>query len=724
MERIYIGGIQPPVLTVKIVQERLIKTLPQISFLSFDQSKSYKNAWGEDTQTFFFATIQYKDKHNDTDVSPLDIVAKQYNNVKWKGCTLRVEKAKLHFLKRLELERQQAKEEEAAKLAQEEKLSIEEKQNQNESLPTPKVKRHLRIRKQFGEEAYLVDTKPINTTNQKDLHLSLKKQREKRKKHLDAWIQSRKKRRNVNKEQEVVKREETNLSLQSKVFLNRAIHIQFNEENMERTVHSSIIYSTDEDANIAKKDEPQTVVSEDDDSSVPSSSSSEDESDLDKEKQGYNWSDDEEDSIDSDDDQNEEASEKPIAEEEIIKPAEVNVQIEENVNDESDENKESKYVWSDSDSDSDDSTSPNKGDQEFDYNKTKHDDLNEFASEFKDNAFSSLRYGEITFADENDPDFVDVPFSLEEDVESNLHFVQRMFPELEGIKPNAFDKSGDKAKPEAQQGWDAFGLTMQRYDPSAVTATNYEIEEEKKEVDAQNSDDSITSAESSEPDADDKEESDSNVDEDVTDKATEENGGNETESSTPPNSAENIYEQKKLENIFHQARNEESSFQMSSLFNKNKSVENKSGESGGFTFGFLSQEGTNTSDEKKDNTPSTGFAFGFTLDSTVDDNPSDQNDAKAHNEVVTVPTPAAEADVPQLKKRQGLSFTEEELDAYTTNFFNMNEGLDFVINVMKDTSTGEALKEKWEEERRSLTNDWKRKQKQAVALKKRRYRFR
>lgn len=722
MERIYIGGIQPPVLTVKIVQERLIKTLPQISFLSFDQSKSYKNAWGEDTQTFFFATIQHKDKHNNNDVSPLDIVAKQYNNVKWKGCTLRVEKAKLHFLKRLELERQQAKEEEAAKLAQEEKLCIEEEQKQNQSLPTPKIKRHLRIRKQFGEEAYLVDTKPINTTNQKELHLSLKKQREKRKKHLDAWIQSRKKRRNANKEQEVVKREETNLSLQSKVFLNRAIHIQFNEENMERTVHSSIIYSDDEDANIAKKDEPQTVVSEDDDSS----SSGEDESELDKEKQGYNWSDDEEDSINSDDDQNEEISEKKIAEEDIIKPAEVNVQIEDNVNDESDENKERKYVWSDSESDSDDSTSPNKGDQEFDYNKTKHDDLNEFASEFKDNAFSSLRYGEITFADENDPDFVDEPFSLEEDVESNLHFVQKMFPELEGIKPNAFDKSGDKAKPEAQQGWDAFGLTMQRYDPSAVTATNYEIEEEKKDVDGLNSDDSISSAESSESDEDAKEESDSNVDEDkdMPDKTTEENGGNDIKSLKPPNAAENIYEQKKLENIFQEARNEESSFQMSSLFNKNKSAENKSGEDGGFTFGFLNQEGSSVSNEKKENTPSTGFSFGFTLDSTVDDNPSDQDDAKAHNEVVTVPTPLAEADVPQLKKRQGLLYTEEELDTYTTKFFNMNEGLDFVINVMKDTSTGEALKEKWEEERKSLTNDWKRKRKQAAALKKRRYRFR
>ena len=224
----------------------------------------------------------------------LDVIKKSYNNVKWKGCILKVEPAKLHFLDRLRVEREgeealasssalrdspitssllcsKGEGGGATSVASNIVLCDDDSDSDGEttagsstantnptttattstvdggSLPPPipptttpptnRIRRHLRIRKQHGQEAYMVDTKPLVNINYKDLHFTLRKQRTKYKKHSDALIQGVTKtkdmlgRENSNRPrsegERVYAREKMedaigNLSLHSKVFLNRS----------------------------------------------------------------------------------------------------------------------------------------------------------------------------------------------------------------------------------------------------------------------------------------------------------------------------------------------------------------------------------------------------------------------------------------------------------------------------------------------------------------------
>ena len=96
-ERIYIGGLDPPRLSGNDILRRL-KSLNQIEV---ESSVICNRKDTDDNKPFFHITAVSK---HDSD-SALSIIAKQYHNVKWKGCKLVVEAAKPHFLDRLEEER-------------------------------------------------------------------------------------------------------------------------------------------------------------------------------------------------------------------------------------------------------------------------------------------------------------------------------------------------------------------------------------------------------------------------------------------------------------------------------------------------------------------------------------------------------------------------------------------------------------------------------------------
>jgi len=81
-------------------------------------------------------------------------------------------------------------------------------------------------------------------------------------------------------------------------------------------------------------------------------------------------------------------------------------------------------------------------------------------------------------------------------------------------------------------------------------------------------------------------------------------------------------------------------------------------------------------------------------------------------------------DVINLKKRRGLTFGKEELNIYSTQFFNANEGIDAILASMENPKVAEADQVKWDDERKVLTLDWKRKQKQAQSYKKKRLKLR
>jgi hypothetical protein len=738
VHRIHIGGVQPPNLTVKMVQKRLKTTLPEIEFLSFDESEAFTNPLGKGTQIFFYANIILKsDVPGSSSSSAVDMVAKMYNNVKWKGCTLRVKKARVHFLQRLEMERRDEKAAVEAKAKM--LLEMQEKQRELDKLAeiTPlvrKTKRHLRMRKQFGEEAYLVDTKPIVTNTQKDLHLSLKKQREKRKKHLDILIMSRRKKKNQDLDIEELKKTEKNLSLQSKPFLNRAIHIQFNEENMERLVHSSIIYSDDDDDDrqkgIVKKDFVGNSVS-DDESSVPSSSDEESTDDalhdnqkrkLDKDEE-YGWSDDGDDNatnpkpalVDKDTQKEVDHEKKETRTTKVIETIGQILDSPPVNDDASTEEEGNGYVWSDSDSDSDGSET-NYEFKYFDYNESKHDDLDEFASEFKDNAFSSLKYGEITFADENDPDFEEDPFSLRDDVTANMHIMTKLFPELLGSKPEEFDEQGGKAKTEAPVGWDSSGL-MQRYDPTAVTATTYEVKTKFEESVQENTIKDSSQSRDTEKEEEGSSSSQVSSESNTTDQDfSEEEDGSKVEEDKQIPTTQQIYEQKKLETIFQQDRTSKGTtgFQFSSLFDQSDvaSKPQREIDSGSFSFGFMPNATAKST---------IGAEMGVDVKPNEDSSTHERTLNKTSEETAGA---NSQDDFPKLKMRRGMAFSKSELEVYTTDFFNANEGIQAILDSLEDPKNAEVDQERWEEERKTLTLDWKRKQNQAVAQKKKRIKIR
>jgi hypothetical protein len=71
-----------------------------------------------------------------------------------------------------------------------------------------------------------------------------------------------------------------------------------------------------------------------------------------------------------------------------------------------------------------------------------------------------------------------------------------------------------------------------------------------------------------------------------------------------------------------------------------------------------------------------------------------------------------------LKKRVGLSFTNEEINDRLEKFYSANEGMAGLSAIMGNPKLAEEDNRKWEEERKTLTLDWKRKHKQAKTVKK------
>lgn len=284
LERIYVGGLDPSRgLTVELVSSRL-RSVRGVEILSIndvaiatvegtavnarrDDASVYSakntvvDADGDlvDTRNFFFLEARAATKNSEAgnEASPhgggasaLDLLAKQYNSVKWKGCQLRVEAAKPHFLKRLEEER-------AAGRAEKDEEREKQRIQQRATTEDDKVgagdaaiqnRRRLRIRKRFGEEAYHVDTRPhplqLSSGRGWDEFASLHKRMqdkrttqqrklvERRKDERRIWASGGGKGKNVMGDSAAAATAKggDDEGLRSLMFLNRAIHIRFSDE--------------------------------------------------------------------------------------------------------------------------------------------------------------------------------------------------------------------------------------------------------------------------------------------------------------------------------------------------------------------------------------------------------------------------------------------------------------------------------------------------------------
>ena len=750
IQRIYVGGIAPPLLTVEMVQSRLIKTLSEaIDIISFDASKSKTNLWGEDTQTFFFMTAKLKNIENGRKYdSALDAVAKLYNNVKWKNCTLKVEKARLHILDRLKLEREQLQHERDKNLINTNESSIQildGNHDNSDATHTKKLKRHLRIRRRFGEEAYVVDTKPIEANNQKELHLSLKKHREKLTKHIDLLHLSKKKKKDQWAKDSL--KQESNVSLQSKVFLNRAVHIHFDESNIDHNYMTHKLFD--------EKVERQPTVSDnnsDSTGSVSSRSDSDDDIDETKEEEGkiYAWSDEDssEDSVRSTDNNEKDLYPSIPNDEESISSEESNPSEDTRGSDKG-------YMWSDSDDESSGDEKMNNTTKEYDYNKTKHDDLDEFAAFFNDEADDSSPLDNTSHYDDSEM-AKEAAIDLGDDVKSNLVIVAKLFPEIATKVPISFTSEGEKRQSQNTVGLDSFGI-IQRYDPFAESIANHDHDTEQDNSDLkyepnqakvlQDDDekDHSSPSESSVSEESGSDDDDDDGDDDNDDRDVKDSKGNDImtvndsmpclpteqhqkgdepqmDSGTKPVMMEHIYEQKKLENIFQQDRTSvgTTAFSMSSLFQTEIGNHGASalsqGANGGFSFSFEpgqdDSQNANSSDIVEPNVIQETAVKDVELPASLIEVSADQLDSTAP--------------VLNLRKRRGMTFSEQELDAYVNDFFQFNEGIDLVTEHLQNMKSSMYLKsqDEWHEQRKSLTSDWKRKHKFAVAQRKKKFRYR
>jgi hypothetical protein len=205
VDRIFIGGLDPPRLTGEDMVSRL-KSL-DIEVLSVIDKKN---------KSFLHLTATSKGSE-----SALDIISKKYNNVKWKGCKISVAEARPHFLERLEMERKElAEASQQSEMQQQEPVTAPPDE---ENHPTSNIPRRLRIRKKFGDEAYHVDTKPWSVDNWSNFSKATGKLRHRVKKYI------------------LKTKEIKDPSVKMTPLMHRAAHIRFDSSAAESqvVVHSS-----------------------------------------------------------------------------------------------------------------------------------------------------------------------------------------------------------------------------------------------------------------------------------------------------------------------------------------------------------------------------------------------------------------------------------------------------------------------------------------------------
>ena len=167
LQRIYIGGIDVDRLPIHQVTQRVRSSIHHDDDDDIHNNEAIQIdvPRGGEIGGYFFVSVGEEDGRE---------LIQKYNNVKWRGCRLKVEFAKKSFLERLEEEREDRKavtmvllkssndvnanvnvKEEDENKEQEEALQLQP------STVVPSLPRNLKIRHKYGAERMKVDTKPL-----------------------------------------------------------------------------------------------------------------------------------------------------------------------------------------------------------------------------------------------------------------------------------------------------------------------------------------------------------------------------------------------------------------------------------------------------------------------------------------------------------------------------------------------------------------------------------
>jgi hypothetical protein len=257
MERVYIGGFDPSRgLSVDEIVQRIQRVLVDdvivvdVNYRCHPCTNDF--LWMKPT-TYCHLTVHSKQKErissldddpslntavNDESITSLSAyakIAKLFHNVTWKNCKLKVAVARPHFLERLKQEQLSRnhvewKKTEQFSILNSDSLLVDQSQTVVDShnhkvVSSSSIRRHWRVRSQYGQQAWMVDTKPCLV---KDWHsLSVMRRRyESGRQKFQSVVQT------TGKETT----RQTHL-YRSKSQYNRAIHMRF--DDMSYGVESS-----------------------------------------------------------------------------------------------------------------------------------------------------------------------------------------------------------------------------------------------------------------------------------------------------------------------------------------------------------------------------------------------------------------------------------------------------------------------------------------------------
>jgi hypothetical protein len=295
LERIYIGGLDPPRLGGRDILQRL-KAIEDVEIqpvTTYDKSRENSDVEDGDshdsTRPFIHITAISK-RGSD---SALSIIAKHYHNVKWKGCKLAVEAAKPSFLDRLTEERLQRSLmalQSTSEVAEPTSPIVELNPVHIRDLPSKdpssdgrsaisNLPRRLRIRKKFGEEAYHVDTKPWSVDDWGSFHRARTKLQKRLEKHQEKSVlplsASAAIVRQGNKVSSTPKQKQASPSN----MMHRAVHIRFALDSKENTDDDNVHHNGGGTSSWRDSDKTRISIQEEQSSLESSSSSSSTEDD-------------------------------------------------------------------------------------------------------------------------------------------------------------------------------------------------------------------------------------------------------------------------------------------------------------------------------------------------------------------------------------------------------------------------------------------------------------
>ncbi|KAL3911146.1 MAG: hypothetical protein SGILL_007398 [Bacillariaceae sp.] len=650
-ERIYIGGLDPARLCASDILRRL---------KAIDRIKISSSAATEDTKPY----LHVEAISGDPGHSALEIIAKQYHNVKWKGCKLVVEAARPHFMERLAEERKQhvMPDCEGDCLEDENASSIADVGREPKEIEmVSNLPRRLRVRKKFGEEAFHIDTKPWTSVESTLNDNVLDDAEEQESLQGSASANS----------------DDVSASLSSESKAVQQTKLVNTEEKSYEWSESEGDDDDDDDDTCA-----EGTIAEGGPGTDIHFSNRSDTHDL---KTGF-----------SDHDSR-------------------SFQPTRSVGGDQDESggtqktwKRDKYLWSSDEELSDEETpyyTVHEKNKEF-LKCIEYSGADEFAAGLDGD---EGRVEEDMEEYDSTESATQQSSNLKDDVASNLDILSSIFPDMNAVRPASVEViqatgSIPGKEPCGENIIQQQPTIIPRYDPSMQSSQKHSGLEnaggdanEMVHKDCQSSVDEASNG--------------TNL-EDSKDGLSDCEGKGLVDKFIAASLQETVYEQDKLESVFRDARDAwEQKPSHASTFTLSTATEEQP--SGVFTFGFALGDSSSTKAPPTTVEETSGFSFSFDLAS----NPSSARGADASEESVRnlLPARAETGDaIDTLRDRQatdvvrprrrGLAFPEEDLSRYVGYFVSFDDG-----------QYTHHDKEEWIRERHSLTLDWKRKRKYAMS---------